>query len=49
MTKAQNRIRKLNDELRPHRKGGRVVLTSGVRGLDPELLPEITRRPQSGI
>lgn len=33
MTSARERIRTLNDELRIHRKGGKVVITSGVAAL----------------
>ncbi len=44
MTSAHDRIRTLNDELRQHRRGGLVVLTSGVQTLDPELIQEINSR-----
>jgi hypothetical protein len=38
MTSAQERTRALNDELRIHHRGGRIVTTAGVQALGTELL-----------
>ena len=41
MISAQERTRALNDELRIHHRGGRIVATRGVRALGPVLLPRV--------
>ena len=41
MTSSQERVRALNDELRRSHRGGMVVLTPGIRALDPDLLRRI--------
>jgi hypothetical protein len=38
MTSAQGRIRALNDELRIHHRGGKIVITTGVKALGPLLV-----------
>jgi Protein of unknown function (DUF3768) len=41
MTSAQERTRALNDELRIHHRGGRIIITPGVRALGAVLLPRV--------
>lgn len=36
-------IRRLNDDLRVHGRGGRIVVTAGVRSLPPATLPLVFR------
>lgn len=38
MTSAQERTRALNDELRIHHRGGKIVITAGVKALGPLLV-----------
>lgn len=41
MISAQQRTRALNDELRIHHRGGRIVVTTGVKALGALLLPRV--------
>jgi len=41
MTSARDRTRALNDELRIHHRGGRIMITAGVQALPPDDLLRI--------
>ncbi len=47
-TTASDRVRALNDQLRQHRIGGKVVITPGVQGLDLGLLMLIRTGERGG-
>jgi hypothetical protein len=41
MTSAQERTRALNDELRIHHRGGRIMVTTGVQALGTDMIQRI--------
>lgn len=41
MTSAQERTRALNDELRIYHRGGRIMVTAGVKALGAELIQRV--------